>query len=82
LMKKPDFPAAEQELRIALAQKEVMDRFLPPSFKLTVLGALALALSGEQRLDEARETAMSVCQDESSSMSARLRTAGLCAKTN
>jgi rhomboid protease GluP len=82
LMKKPDFPAAEQELRIALAQKEVMDRFLPPSFKLTVLGVLALALSGEQRLDEARETAMSVCQDESSSMSARLRTAGLCAKTN
>jgi outer membrane protein TolC len=79
LIRNHDLSNAEHELRAALAEEFVMKEVLAPSFNLYVQSALALVLSDEHRLDDAKQSAAAGCQDRSSPLFGKLQAAGLCA---
>lgn len=78
LIRSHDLPGAERELRATLAEEFVMKKVLAPSFNSYVQGALALVLSDEHRLEDAKQSAAAGCQDQSSPLFGRLQAAGLC----
>ncbi len=78
LIRNHDLPAAERELRATLAQEYTMKEVLAPSFTVYVQSALALVLSDEHRLDDARQAAEAGCRNRSSALFDKLQTAGLC----
>jgi rhomboid protease GluP len=79
LIRNHDLSNAEHELRAALAEEFVMKEVLAPSFNLYVQSALALVLSDEHRLDDAKQSAAAGCQDRSSPPFGKLQATGLCA---
>jgi rhomboid protease GluP len=78
LIRSHDLPGAERELRATRAEEFVMKEVLAPSFTTYVRSALALVLSDEHRLDEARQAAVAGCRDRSSPLFDKLQAAGLC----
>jgi len=58
-----DLAGAEQQMRIGLAEKEIISRLLVPTARAHFEGYLALILNRQHRKDEAREFARSACQD-------------------
>lgn len=75
-----DLPAAERELRTALAEDDILTNLLDPSFKTHVKAFLSLVLYDSDRQTEAREMAAPACADDSASLHKNVAEAGLCRK--
>jgi len=77
-----DLAGAEQQMRIGLAEKEIISRLLVPTARAHFEGYLAQILNKQNRKDEAREFARGACQDAAPAL-ATTRTllikSGLCA---
>ena len=61
LASKGKFPEAEQELRAALGQPVALRTFFKPELQRSIEKMLALVLAAQDRRDEARLVARSVC---------------------
>jgi hypothetical protein len=59
------FVDAEAEARLALEQRVVLDKILPPIFRAEAVSELAIAQSREGRKDEALTTAEPICETKS-----------------
>ncbi|MDR3509802.1 MAG: rhomboid family intramembrane serine protease [Caulobacteraceae bacterium] len=76
---------AEQELRVALAQKDVMARDLPPMTEPMITAMLALVLRAQGRIDEAQSVSQALCARPEADptivkLKAALRGGGVCPK--
>jgi rhomboid protease GluP len=73
-----DLAGAEQQVRIALADKDKLRLLFTPWLKTHLESYLALILTDEQRKDEATKFAKAGCLDTSAPLHAALVKAGLC----
>jgi len=73
-----DLPAAETQMRIGLAEQDILRVLLVPTAKGHLQAYLALILFDEHRKEEAREFAKAGCLDSSESLQPALLESGLC----
>ena len=81
LVKAKDLAGAEQQMRIGLAEEDILRMMLTPTAKPYFQSYLALILYDENRKDEAKESARAACQSTSpvlASTRERLIKFGLC----
>jgi rhomboid protease GluP len=81
LAKAKNLPGAEEQMRIGLAEQDILRVLLVPSAKTHLQAYLALVLSDEHRKDEAVEYAKAGCLDTSAALHAALTKTGLCEKS-
>ncbi|HJZ19779.1 MAG TPA: rhomboid family intramembrane serine protease [Bradyrhizobium sp.] len=78
LVQAKDLAAAEAQIRIGLAEQDILRVLLVPTAKGHLQAYLALILTDEGRMNEARESARAGCLDSSESLQPALLEAGLC----
>ena len=78
LVRGHDLRGAEEQVRIALSENDILRTMLEPSYTVRLESYLALILSDEGRDAEAKETARSGCNDPAADLHENLVKAGLC----
>jgi rhomboid protease GluP len=78
LVQAKDLAAAETQMRIGLAEQDILRVLLVPTAKGHLQAYLSLILTDEGRMNEAREFAKAGCLDSSESLQPALLEAGLC----
>jgi len=78
LVQAKDLAAAETQMRIALAEQDILRVLLVPTAKGHLQAYLALILTDEHRKEEGRELAKAGCLDSSESLQPALLESGLC----
>ena len=81
LARAKDFAGAEQQMRLGLAEEDIMRLTLAPTAKAYFQGYLALILLEEKRKDEPKQSARDACQSAAPALAttrARLTKFGLC----